>query len=213
MNWVRTAAGGCLAQRGFGPARSDVLVVVLHGDGAGRVSYHRITARQVVERLPGVAAVALVRPGYQDGEGRPSDGDRATRGPANVALLAEGIAALRARTGARRVVAIGHSGGASAIVGLLERHPGTLDGAVLLACSCGGAARRVAQVRGNPTVVAYTGANDTGSPPALAAAYVDALRARGISARFTAVPAAEHNTVVEAIWQTDLAGVLAGMLR
>lgn len=42
---------------------------------------------------------------------------------------------LRARAGARRVVAVGHSGGAATITDSLALHPGTIDAAVLLACA------------------------------------------------------------------------------
>ncbi len=205
------ASGACLAQRGFGPARADALVVVLHGDvPPGPVTYHQIVARRVVASVPGVAAVALTRPGYADDSG-PSDGER--RGAGTVPAIAGAIAALRARTGARRVVAIGHSGGANAIVGVLEGHPGVLDGAVLLACSCRGATARVAAGGARPAVLLMTGTADTGSPPAVAEPYAAALAARGVPARFVGVPGATHDTIVEAAWRAGLGEALAAMTR
>lgn len=93
---------------------------------------------------------------------------------------------------------------------MLESHPGTLDGAALLACSCRGAAARAGRMRGMPTVVAFTGTADTGSPPAAVEPYV---AARGIPARFVPVPGATHDTVVPEAWRAGLAGVLATMVR
>ncbi|WP_426956214.1 alpha/beta hydrolase [Muricoccus radiodurans] len=232
-HWAR-AAGGCLAMQSYGPERAEVLFVVLHGDvsSGGPATYHRAFARRVAETVPGATAFALIRPGYDDGEGRTSAGELNNRSDhytaANVALVAEAVAGLRQRTGARRVVAIGHSGGAAMAADILALHPGTFDGAVLLACPCNLAEWRTgrtpwlrsvsphsvaARVPVTARVVAYTGSADTNTAPSQAAGYVAALAARGVPARFTAVPGATHNGVVEAVWSTDYPQALLAMTR
>lgn len=91
-HWARTAQG-CLAIQAYGPAQAEVLVGVLHGDVStgGPARYHRPVARRISETLPGVAAVALVRPGYPDGEGRISDASAYGRSdhytPENLSLI------------------------------------------------------------------------------------------------------------------------------
>lgn len=232
-HWARSA-GGCLAMQSYGPARAEVLVVVLHGDvtAGGPAIYHRALARRVAATMPGTAVVALVRPGYADGEGRTSDGELNNRAdhytPANMALVAGAVTTLRERTGARRLIAVGHSGGAATAANVLALHPGTLDGAVLLACPCDLEAwrlgrtpwlrsvspRRVAaQVPQTARVAAYTGSADTNTATTFMPGYVAALASRGVPARFTEVPDATHNGIVEAVWATDFPQALAAMAR
>lgn len=228
-HWVRTAQG-CLTIQAYGPPQSEVLIVVLHGDvsSGGPARYHRPVARRLAETLPGAAAVAVVRPGYPDEEGRISDGSAYGRSdhytPENVAMVAQTIDSLRARAGARQVIGVGHSGGAATIADILALHPGTIDAAVLLACACDLAIMRVnrrpwirsvdpiAVVDRVPTtaqVAAYTGTEDTVTIPALAQRYVDRLAARGIQARFTLVPFATHNGLVDAIWDAGVPATIA----
>lgn len=139
-------------------------------------------------------------------------------------MVAQAIAELRARAGARRVVAVGHSGGAATIADILALHPGTIDAAVLLACACDLATMRshrrpwvrsvdpiavADRVPATAQVAAYTGSDDTVTSPALAQAYVDRLVARGVQARFTLVPLATHNGLVDAIWDADVPTTIA----
>jgi pimeloyl-ACP methyl ester carboxylesterase len=222
--------GRCLAMTSHGAARGDLLVVVLHGDvsGGGPARYHRALADRIAQTLRGAAVFAIVRPGYPDGEGRTSDGDSNNRfdhyTAANMAIVAEAIAALKARTGARRVVAVGHSGGAATAANILALHPGTLDSAALLACPCALTAWRVGRrpfaqstdpyniagrVPATARVIAFTGARDDNTTPALASDYVALLARRGIQARFVAVPGAGHNDVVEAVWDNGFTEALA----
>jgi pimeloyl-ACP methyl ester carboxylesterase len=226
--------GRCLAMTSHGAARGALLVVVLHGDlsGGAPATYHRALADRIARELPGAAVFALVRPGYPDGEGRTSDGllnarvDHYTA--ANMAIVAGAIAALKARTGARRVVAVGHSGGAATAANVLALHPGTLDAAALIACPCGLTAWRVGRSpwsssvdpwneagRIPPTarIAAFTGARDTNTRPQLGADYAAMLARRGIAARFTEVPGAGHNDVVEAMWNSGFGAALAELAR
>lgn len=232
QQWAGPGLGRCLATFAYGPARGDTLVVVLHGDlsGGGPADYHRTLAQRIAETLPGAAVVAMVRPGYPDAAGRVSDGDLNGRADhytaANMALVAEAITALKQRTGARRVIAVGHSGGAATVANVLARHPGTVDSAVLLACPCALNAWRlgrrpwgssvdpyagIAAVPVATRLLAFTGANDDNTGPRLAADYVAALAGRGVPARFVAVPGAGHNDVVQKAWDHGMAEALRGM--
>jgi pimeloyl-ACP methyl ester carboxylesterase len=224
--------GRCLAMTSHGAARGEVLVVVLHGDlsGGAPAQYHRALADRIARTLPGSAVFALVRPGYPDGEGRTSDGDLNARSDhytaANMAIVAGAIAALKQRTGARRVVAVGHSGGAATTANILALHPGTVDAAALVACPCALTAWRIGRrpwsnsvdpysgTGRGPTgtkVAAFTGARDDNTRSALASDYVGQLARRGLPARFTEVPGAGHNDVVEAMWNSGFGAALTDL--
>lgn len=231
--WAGREPGRCLTYSSHGQARSRTLVVVMHGDlsSGAPATYHRQLAAEAARSLPEAAVVALVRPGYPDGEGRTSDGALNGRNDhytaANMALVAEAIGVLRQRTGAERVIAVGHSGGAATAANILALHPGTLDAAALLACPCalrpwraGRSAwsRSVDPLAGVPAVpttarvIAYTGDLDTNTQPVLARQYVDGLAARGVSARFTAI-SADHNNIVTQVWRNGFGTALAELAR
>jgi pimeloyl-ACP methyl ester carboxylesterase len=208
--------GLCLAAATFGAesaGASPTLVVVVHGDisDGGAATYHVEFAKTLAR--PGVVAVALIRPGYVDDAGRVSEGFTLGRQdnytPANVAAVAGAIDALRKHYRARRVVYIGHSGGAAIGGVLIGRRPGLIDAAVLVSCPCDIARwlrehRRppwprslspdffVARVPKTTEVVAITGTLDDNTFPALAEDYVERLARRGIPARFVDVAGAGH---------------------
>lgn len=223
--------GRCLAYSAHGPTRAAVLVVVLHGDvsGGGPARYHRALAERIAATLPGTRSVALVRPGYPDGEGRISDGllhGRSDHYTAeNVAIVAGAIAALRAASGARRVVAVGHSGGAATAALLLALHPGTIEAAALIACPCAlgpwrhdrgrqpwtrsvDPAAVTDRVPAGALVAVLGGALDDNTRPALGAGFAARLSARGVAARVREVPGAGHNDVVAAMWDHGFAETL-----
>src|SRR6185436_16034197 len=88
-----------------------------------------------------VVAAGLLRPGYTDNAGDRSDGERGeARGDNYTADVADAVAtatrALAQRVKARRVILVGHSGGASIAALVLGRHPGIADAALLVACGC-----------------------------------------------------------------------------
>lgn len=66
----------CLVMRRFGVDRPKVMVVWLHGDvsSGDPANYHFSPARRLAEqqRTQDLLSVALVRPGYPDGEGNTS---------------------------------------------------------------------------------------------------------------------------------------------
>jgi pimeloyl-ACP methyl ester carboxylesterase len=208
--------GLCLVAETFGAAAAGdapVLVVVVHGDisDGGAATYHAAFARGLGR--PGVVAVALIRPGYVDAAGRKSEGSTLDRSDnytaANVAAIAGAIDALKKHYRARRVIYVGHSGGAAIGGVLVGRRPGLVDAAVLVSCPCDIA--RWLHERGRPPwprslspdffiarvpttteLIAITGTGDANTFPALAQDYVARLTARGVPARFVAVEGAGH---------------------
>jgi len=231
--YVAAGRGACLVvASAAGPERAPVLVVVLHGDvsGGGPAIYHRALARRISAELPAARVVALVRPGYADEAGRTSGGDLNGRRDhytaQNVEIVAGAIATLRAQSGATRVVGVGHSGGAATLANLAALHPGTIDAAALLACLCDLAGRRssgqpwsrstdplrvAGQVPAGFRLVAFAGALDSNTPPALSERYVARLAGRGVSARAVTVEGATHNGIVEAAWSAGLGEALRAL--
>jgi predicted esterase len=213
----RVLGGGlCLVAATFGAAsagEAPVLIVVVHGDisDGGAATYHAAFARTLAR--PGIVAVALIRPGYADADGRMSDGATLGRSDnytaANVAAIAGAIEALKRHYRPRKLIYVGHSGGAAIGGVLIGRRRGLIDAAVLVSCPCDIA--RWLRQRGRPPwtrslspdlfvvrvpadteVVALTGTSDDNTFLALAQDYVDRLDARGIKARFVAVEGAGH---------------------
>jgi len=213
--WV-LGGGLCQAVTTFGAetaGEAPALVVVVHGDisDGGRATYH-IAFAKTLER-PGAVVVALTRPGYTDDRGRTSEGrtygrqDNYTRD--NIAAVGGAIAALRTHYRPRRVIYVGHSGGAAIGGVLIARTPRLIDVAVLVSCPCDiprwlrerrkGAwpfslspSTYVARVPRDVSVVAIAGGADTNTFPAQAEGYVTRLQRRGIDAKLIAVEGAGH---------------------
>jgi pimeloyl-ACP methyl ester carboxylesterase len=213
--WV-LGAGRCLAAATFGvdtAGAQPTLVVVVHGDisDGGLATYHVAFARALAQ--PGVVAVALTRPGYASEPGRVSGGSTLGRQdnytPGNVAAVGAAVAELRRHYRARRVVYVGHSGGAAVGGVLIGKQPGLIDIAVLVSCPCDIArwrrerwrdqwrysespSRYLARVPLTTSVVAITGSRDHNTAQRLAEDYVRGLARRGVDARFIAVEGAAH---------------------
>ena len=213
----RVFGGGvCLAAETFGAESAGahpVLIVVVHGDisDGGAATYHAHFARTLAR--PGVVVVALIRPGYWDASGRKSEGDALGREDnytaETIAAIGGAIDALKKRYRAARVVYVGHSGGAAIGGVLIARQRGLIDAAVLVSCPCDiprwvkahgykpwtrslSPAFYAHSVPAATEVVAITGAADANTQPVLAADYVEALKRRGVRARFEAVEGAGH---------------------
>ena len=214
-----TGATQCLLARHFGAKEAPHLFVWLHGDvsSGGPANYHFPIAQKATEEFAtrGVHSVALVRPGYPDGEGNTSTVDPAHSGRKdhytreNIDEVATAIRRLKAHYAAQRLTLIGHSGGAATAAILLGAAPDLADSAILVACPCDLVAwrntRRGAWPRSEdpmtwaekvlPTtrLIALTGTNDDNTRTDLARRYVDALRSRNITARFVEIAGASHN--------------------
>jgi pimeloyl-ACP methyl ester carboxylesterase len=210
------ADGLCLALSTFGAETagpSPVLAVVVHGDisDGGAATYHAAFARALAR--PGVVTVALLRPGYAERQGHASEGSTLGRldnyTAKVVGAVGSAIAALRRHYGARRVVYVGHSGGAAIGGVLIGQRPGLIDAAVLVSCPCdierwlrqhGRApwarslsplwvAHRVAPAT---QVLALTGETDRNTPPALSRRYIGELQRRGVRASFREIAGVGH---------------------
>lgn len=228
---VEADGRGCIAVRRYGQATSDILIVMLHGDvsSGGPASYHFPFTSRIADRVPEAAVVALVRPGYPDGAGNTSSGTNYDRTDqytaANMDIMAGAIRALKRETGATRVIAVGHSGGAATIANILARDPGLIDAAALLACNCNIGAwrdgfgrqpwtrsldpyRLADSVPTTTHVVGYTGGNDTNAFPSQKRSYIEKLSARGVRAEMHIVPGAGHNSI-DAMWQAGLSDWVA----
>ena len=206
----------CQAATTFGAATagaSPLLIVAGHGDisDGGRATYHVAFAKTLAR--PGAVVVALTRPGYTDDRGRVSEGntyrrrDNYTRD--NIAAVGGAIAALRSHYQPRRVIYVGHSGGAAIGGVLIGRTPGLIDAAVLVSCPCDVARwlheRRkppwraslspsvhAARVPRDTRVSVIAGSGDTNTFPAQAEDYARSLMRRGVDARFVLVDGAGH---------------------
>jgi predicted esterase len=209
--------GVCLIIKTFGretAGATPTLVVMLHGDasGGGSADYHYPLVEGLVR--PGVVGVAMIRPGYPDSSGAASQGE--TRGrndhytPENIDIVADAIAALKARHKAKEVALIGHSGGAAMVGVIMGRHVGLAERALLIACPCdvgkwraeGG--RRpwlyslsphsfVNKVPATAKIIAATGTADDNTRARLAEDYVASLVKRGVAAKFVSLPGSGHN--------------------
>jgi pimeloyl-ACP methyl ester carboxylesterase len=212
-DWV-FGGGLCQAVKTFGnEADATTLIVVVHGDisDGGAATYHIAFAETLAR--PGAIVVALTRPGYTDDQGRISEGHTLGRRdnytPRNIAAVGGAIAALKHYYGPRRVIYVGHSGGAAIGGVLIGRSRGLIDAAVLISCPCDiprwlrerrqPAWRRsespsfhVGRVPRATRVAVIAGDADTNTFPAQAEDYIERLTRRGVDARFVVVEGAGH---------------------
>jgi pimeloyl-ACP methyl ester carboxylesterase len=225
VQWIDVTAGRLKAQVYSTTPLSThpILVIVLHGDIFDPTPSYQYAFAQALTRgfdapamsdqvrarlgtfpnVKDVVAAGLLRPGYTDNDGDRSDGRRGeARGDNYTADVVDDVAAavrtLAKRYMVRRVVLVGHSGGATIAALVLGRHPDVADGALLVACGCG--ATRSLQpldvvrgVRRDVTVRLIVGAEDMVAPAEQSQRYADALRQRGVDAQVTVLPGLGHN--------------------
>lgn len=216
-----TGVSQCLIVRSYGTPTPATLVVWLHGNvsSGGPANYHFELASRLIEALPDdkVLSVAIVRPGYPDGEGNESTvaflhsgrGDNFTM--ENISEVGAVIQRLKNLYKPNRLVVVGHSGGAATAAVLAAAKPGLLDAAILLACPCdltswragrrpyGGSEDPIKwapKVDKRTSIVAITGDRDDNTLPAQVQGYVSVLRAAGVPAEFVLVPEATHNGII-----------------
>ena len=203
-----------------------VLVVVVHGDAPFRPpDYQYLFAQQVAAQYPDVVAVGLLRPGYTDPQGHRSAGIRGeTTGdnytPEVVGAVAGALTQLRQRYRARRVVVVGHSGGAAITADVLARYPASVAAALLVSCPCdvprwrrhmqqrqGGAIwdapvrslspqALVAGVALTTPVTVVVGTADSLAPLRLSQAYWQALHQRHHPAKLVLLAGQEHDILL-----------------
>ncbi|HEY4215185.1 MAG TPA: prolyl oligopeptidase family serine peptidase [Steroidobacteraceae bacterium] len=257
--WVEVPGGRLRAQayRSQGLSEHPTLIVVLHGDLFDPApSYQYAFAQAVAQgadapvlpeavrtRLEGIApqkdviAVGILRPGYVDGSGDRSDGDRGTATldnytPEAVDAISSAIGRLKAQYSAARVILVGRSGGAAISADILGRHPEIADGALLVACGCDpdgirtdmsktrplpawkGPTRSlkplelVHSIRTDVKVRMVVGEADDTAPVKYSRAYVAALQNRGVTVHLTIAPALGHNILLRSVVFEELAALL-----
>lgn len=211
-----SGASECLIMQRYGATEPATMIVWLHGNvtsGGPANSHFQIAAQAATDlAAENVLAVALVRPGYPDGTGAYSSGSDNRRSDnwqrATIADIGTVIERLRLHFKPRKVVLVGHSGGAAIAAVLMGMKPQLAQAALLVSCPCDMIAWRVGR-RGGPwasedplrwidevdaaaRIIALTGSNDETTQPVLANTYVERLRARGVDATFEAAPDAGH---------------------
>lgn len=211
----------CLVMRRFGSETPKTMVVWLHGDvsSGGPANYHFQLAEKFSRENNAreLLSVALVRPGYPDGDGNSSSvaflhtGRQDHYTKKNITEVAGAIEKLKNRFSPERTFVVGHSGGAATAAVMIGLFPRLVDGAILVACPCDLAAwrsgRRVWSASENPmnwvsqvpvqTVVhAITGNQDDNTSPQLAADYIAKLRSSGVSAEFQRLENESHNSAI-----------------
>jgi predicted esterase len=118
------------------------LIVVVHGDApSANPSYQYVFAEGVAAALSNVVAVGVLRPGYQDGLGGKSEGDRGfaladNYTPDDIASVASAAKALMVRYHAADLTLVGHSGGSTIAADILALYPRLARGALLVSCPC-----------------------------------------------------------------------------
>jgi pimeloyl-ACP methyl ester carboxylesterase len=215
-----------------------VLVIVLHGDLFNPTPSYQYAFAQALTQgfdapavpdrvrarlgehpdVHDVVAAGLLRPGYTDNAGDQSDGDRGdARGDNFTADVTDAVAAairtLKERYKARRVVMVGHSGGATITAIVLGRHPGLADAALLVACGCGATRSLqpldfVSKVRRDIVVRLLVGDQDEVTPPELSQRYAGALQKRGVDAQVVILPGLGHNVMFTRPVFTEVARLL-----
>lgn len=208
----------CLKMRRFGTTEPEVMMVWLHGDvsSGGPANYHFRVAENAAREFSSskTLSVAIVRPGYPDGDGNLSSVSPLQTGRSdhytkeNVTEVAAAIDHLKTQYHPRKVIVIGHSGGAATTAIILGLQPSLVDSAVLVSCPCDLVAWRVGRKEWNRSenpialtdkvsqdvkVIALTGERDDNTSTALASAYIEKLKARNINASFLPLANETHN--------------------
>ena len=233
----------CLVIRTLAPSQASartapkVLVVFLHGDNGGRTELKADSgaAAMLAEKLQ-VATVALQRPGYSselgrsDGQSSPGDDDYT---PQNIEIVAAALAQLRSLNPTKKILLVGHSGGAAMAALLAARFPGSADAYLLAACPCdvpawrqwraGSAGKKGAWTSLSPLAEAgklppatlvslVVGNKDENTLPLFSESYARALQVRGVKTRVTYAMNATHVSVLRSPEFFMLAGELADTL-
>lgn len=233
----------CLVIRTLTPGQTSritpkVLLVFLHGDNGGRIELKADsgTAALLAEKLQAVT-IAMQRPGYRsdlgvsDGQSGAGDDDYTSQ---NVEIVASALGNLRSLNPGKKILLIGHSGGAAMAALLASRFPGSADAYLLAACPCdvpawrqwrGSSAGRTgtwsrslsplaeaAKIGPDTLIRVVVGNKDENTLPQFSETYVRALQAGGVKTRVTYAMSATHVSVQRAPEFFMLAGELADTL-
>jgi pimeloyl-ACP methyl ester carboxylesterase len=219
-------------------SQHPILVIVVHGASPdGPPTYQYRFAEGVAAATSDAVAAAVLRPGYSDGEDS-SDGMRGyTTGdnwtPEVINAVATVLSELKNRYHPRRVILVGHSGGAAIVGDLLGQQGTAVDGALLVSCPCdltewrkymqsekGGAIWErpvrslsplalVDSVAASAKIWLLVGSDDQTTPSALTLGYAEALRNRNVAVHVTIAPGLGHNILLEPIAMERLLEVVS----
>jgi pimeloyl-ACP methyl ester carboxylesterase len=118
------------------------LLLVLHGDSPnGPPSIQDVFAQTASEHLENAIVAGVLRPGYTDGAGDTSDGERGRATgdnytPQVVDAVAQLLRDLKKEYAPGSAVMVGHSGGAAIAANVLGRWPSEANAALLISCPC-----------------------------------------------------------------------------
>ena len=211
---AQAANFGKLAGEQFGSGNQAV-VVVLHGDVSkgGPANYHYKFAKSLAKANKGVTTIALLRPGYSDGKGNKSGGSNSRRRDhytkTNNDLVASALKSIKATYKPRKLIVVGHSGGAAQTGVIIGRYPGLINTAVLVSCPCDIAKWRKAKnasewpksqsphkyVRNVPRstrIYVVNGSRDSNTKAKQAQEYVALAKSAGLPISYHEVRGAEH---------------------
>lgn len=216
-SWIQ-GDGECLHIRTFTrdvKSPNPVLMVYLHGDksSGAPLSWELNYTQQFMSA--DVAAITMVRPGYPTEGGARSSGATSREDhytDHNISAVAGALKRLKDAHKARKLVVVGHSGGAATTGVLFGKFPGLADSVVLLSCPCDIARWRdsgnkrawtrslspsdfTATVATNGRVLAMTGSRDTNTDERLARNYIEKLKGRGVAATYRSIPGADHDSI------------------
>lgn len=218
--------GICMAMQTLPYSKMDPkapLLIVIHGDNGGNMfgSSYPALASKLSDEFSS-PAVFMLRPGYEgdfgksDGWARFLDDDYTSR---NVEYMSFALGHLRRTYRDRKLVVVGHSGGAAMAALLISQYPKLVDAVVIAACPCDVQLWRIWRKESGArsdgywpnslspsdfskgadkrsVVVAVTGDKDTNTLPKFAEEYISALRANGVeNTKFILAAGASHGSV------------------
>ncbi|MBS0286094.1 MAG: prolyl oligopeptidase family serine peptidase [Proteobacteria bacterium] len=208
----------------------EELIIYLHGDyGVGGASYMSTIGSHFTKSNR--MHIALIRPGYFDDAGNFSTGnslgvtstkiagrlDNYTR--ENIDIIGQAITNLKNHYQPKKLLLVGHSGGAALAALLLNEYPKLADGALLINCPCDvkhwrpdwekslSPIEHVNNIPSNAKIVVLNGANDDVVWPELGKAYAEELAKHGVDVKFYMGLGMGHNLSDKATREGVMSGV------
>lgn len=205
------------------PALDNVLIVYLHGDNQGVAESARIGGMATnLANTVRVPTISLQRPGYRGALGT-SDGEFPIRGDDytadNVEIIFDALVNIKSASPGKRILLIGHSGGAAMTALMAARHATSADAYLLAACPCdikpwrewrqqstGGAGywpnslspqAEANRIGPDAMIRLIIGSKDDNALPKFSEAYVATLKDRGVAATLTYADGASHSDLRE----------------
>ncbi len=226
----------CLVMRVYEPPSHPLktVTVFLHADTGGKTSMDDNGTAARLSQVTQTSVVALQRPGYSSVLGT-SGGTTSLKGDdysaENVERIGAALANLRTFYPNRKILLIGHSGGAAMAALIAERQPAAADAYLLAACPCDVPAWRewrrssvgardvwtrslspqkgATAIEPGSVVRMVVGSADNNALPRFSEAFVLALEAAGARADLVVAKDADHSTVVDSPEFLDLAAAMA----